>query len=286
MLEAIQRSTNFLAKRGVESPRLQSELILAHVLRVPRLNLYLNFERQLESGALDAARNLIQRRGDREPVQQILESVSFCGIDLRVTRDVLIPRPETELLAERGWEWLAQAATTSNAPLALDFGTGSGCLAIALALRCPTARLIAVDISVAALEIARANARTHAVEDRIELVAGDGFDVLQTRRGLDLLVANPPYIASAAIDGLAPEVARHEPRVALDGGADGLDYFRRLAQAAAPAMSASSRLLLEIGDDQSAAVVALLERENWVVHEVGRDYSGRERMVIAGRRNS
>src|SRR6266513_3069549 len=142
VLEVIQRSTEFLAKKGVDSPRLQTELLLAHLLKLPRMQLYLNFERALSPVELDALRDLVKRRGQREPLQHIVGSTSFCGVEIAVNRHVLIPRPETELLAEHGWKFLAQLSTLgSQRSTVLDFGTGSGCLAIALAFNCRSAQV-------------------------------------------------------------------------------------------------------------------------------------------------
>src|ERR1051325_7530406 len=156
VLEVIQRSTEFLAKKGVDSPRLQTELLLAHLLKLPRMQLYLNFERALSPVELDSLRDLVKRRGAREPLQHLVGSTSFCGLEIAVNRDVLIPRPETEQLAERAWRFLG--GLRPEACTALDFGTGSGCVAIALAVKCPPARVIAVDLSEAALKVARQNA--------------------------------------------------------------------------------------------------------------------------------
>ena len=156
VLEAIQRSTEFLARKGVDSPRLQTELLLAHLLKLPRMQLYLAFERALTPAEVDALRELIKRRGQREPLQHIVGSTSFCGLEIAVNRHVLVPRPETELLAERGWAFLHQLSTLNSQPAtALDFGTGSGCLAIALACKCPGAEICALDISPEALALAR-----------------------------------------------------------------------------------------------------------------------------------
>ena len=192
VLEVIQRSTEFLAKRDVESPRLQAELLLAHVLALPRMKLYLNFERALSPAETDSMRDLVKRRGTREPLQHILGSVSFCGLEMAVNRSVLIPRPETELLAEAGWEFLAGAGEAASA---LDLGTGSGCLAIALAVKCPAARVVATDISPEALAVARANAVRHSVAERIDFREGDGFAAVPAGARFDLIVSNPPYIA-------------------------------------------------------------------------------------------
>src|SRR6059036_1859341 len=172
VLEAIQRSTEFLARKGVESPRLQTELLLAHLLKLPRLQLYLNFERSLTGQEVEALREMVKRRGQREPLQFIVGSTSFCGLEITVNRHVLIPRPETELLAERGWQFLNQLATldvsTPQPSTVLDFGTGSGCLAIALAFNCPSAHVYALDASAEALEIARQNVKRHGLIERIK----------------------------------------------------------------------------------------------------------------------
>jgi len=156
VLEVIQRSSEFLARKGVESPRLQIELMLAHLLQMPRLKLYLDFGRKLADGELETLRGLVQRRAAREPLQHILGSTSFCGLEMSVTPDVLVPRPETELLAERAWKFLRERSNSTPTPLrVLDFGTGSGCLAIAIALHAPQAQVHALDISDAALRVAR-----------------------------------------------------------------------------------------------------------------------------------
>src|SRR6266568_3470782 len=148
VLEIIQLSAEFLARKGVDAPRLQTELLLAHVLRLPRMQLYLNFERALSDTELGTLRELVKRRGQREPLQHIVGSTSFCALEIAVNRHVLIPRPETELLAEHGWKFLAQLSTLgSQRSTVLDFGTGSGCLAIALAFNCRSAQVYATDLS-------------------------------------------------------------------------------------------------------------------------------------------
>lgn len=280
VLEVIQRSTDFLAKRGVESPRLQVELALAHVLRQPRLNLYLNFGRILDEAELETVRGLVKRRGNREPLQHLLGSTSFCGFEIKVNPQVLIPRPETEQLAERGWTFLqARAASGGHAPLALDFGTGSGCLAIALAAKCPAAIIHAVDISAEALATARENTVANQVADRVVLHHGDGFAVLPAGPGFDLVVSNPPYIPGAEIATLDPEVRDHDPRLALDGGPDGLDFYRRLATEAAARLRPGGCLMIEFGDGQAAAIAEIFGRHNWVVAGTEADYSGRQRLM-------
>ncbi len=281
ILEVIQRSSDFLAKRGVDSPRLQIELLLAHVLQLPRLKLYLNFERTLTEAELATVRELVKRRGDRQPLQHLLGSVSFCGLEIVVNSHVLIPRPETELLAERAWQYLTthnpQPSTT------LDLGTGSGCLAIALAVKCPAAQIHAVDISSEALAVARQNAARHGVLERIQFHTGDGFASLPAGLRCDLIVANPPYIPSAEIATLEPEVRDHDPRPALDGGADGLDFYHRLAAEAAAWLKPHGKLMLEFGDGQAAAIGGIFQHHQWNVEGVEKDLSGRKRFLIASR---
>lgn len=281
VLEVIQKSTDFLAKRGVDSPRLQTELLLAHVLQLPRMKLYLNFERQLNEPELDSLRKLIQRRGQREPLQHLVGSTSFCGFEIIVNRHVLIPRPETELLAEAGWQFLA---TLNSAPSAtLDFGTGSGCIALALAAKSPLTRIVALDISPEALAAAQQNASQNKVNDRIEFRLGDGFAALKPDEQFDLIVSNPPYIASAEIETLQPEVRDHDPRGALDGGADGLDFYRRLAAEAAPFLKPHGKFMLEFGAGQADAISALFTAQNWQIEAIREDYSRRPRFLIAAR---
>jgi release factor glutamine methyltransferase len=283
VLEVIQRSSEFLAKRGVDSPRLQAELLLAHILGLPRMKLYLNFDRILTGPELDAVREFVKRRGDREPLQHIVGSTSFCGLEITVTRDVLIPRPETELLAARALKFL-QSRGKAEATV-LDFGTGSGCLAIAIAAQAPGAESHAVDVSEAALEVARRNAERHQVADRIHFHGGDGFDALPAGLRFDLIVSNPPYIARDEIDALQPEVRDHDPRLALDGGTDGLDFYRRLASQGGERLNGGGRLIVELGDGQDTAARALFEAEHWRVEGVENDDTGRARILIARREN-
>jgi len=318
VLEAIQKSTDFLTKKGVESPRLQTELLLAHLLKMPRMNLYLNFERALTPAETDALRECIRRRGRREPVQHITGSTSFCGLEMAVNRHALIPRPETELLAEAGWRFLAErrspnrhddemperAGSETGVPTALDFGTGTGCIAIALAVKCPNAKIVAVDVSGDALVLAGENATRNGVAGQIQFLAGDGLAALQnaghapglspsdeTKSGtggksvppFDLIISNPPYIPSAEIATLPPEVRDFDPRTALDGGVDGLDSYRRLATEAQSCLRPGGKMMLEFGDGQAGAIREIFESEKWIVEAVKEDYSHRPRIIIVRR---
>jgi release factor glutamine methyltransferase len=285
VLETIQRGSEFLTRKNVDAPRLQSELLLAHVLRVPRMRLYLEFDRVLEEDQLVAVRELIKRRGAREPLQQIVGSTTFCGLEIAVNRHALIPRPETELLAERGWKFLCEwAAHHAGSPLrALDFGTGSGCLALALASHCVAAEIDALDSSAEALDLARQNATAHGLQNRIRFFHGRRIEDLPAGTRYSLIISNPPYIPSADIELLEPEVRDFEPRQALDGGVDGLDLYRRLAGEAGPLLSPGGCLMVEFGDGQSSAVTRLLAEQNWIVAAVEQDYTARPRFLVARR---
>jgi release factor glutamine methyltransferase len=279
VLEAIQKSADFLGKKNVESPRLQVELLLAHLLKMPRMKLYLNFERVLSPVEIDSLRELVKRRGQREPLQHIVGSTSFCGYEIIVNRHALVPRPETELLAEFGWNFLS--ALNSQNATALDFGTGTGCIAIALASKCPTAKIVAVDISSDSLTLAKENAIANKVAERIEFLQGDGFAAIVADSKFDLIISNPPYIPTAEIETLQPEVRDFDPRGALDGGVDGLDFYRKLAAEAKPFLKPNGKIMLEFGDGQADAIKSIFENEKWIVEAVKEDYSQRARILIA-----
>jgi release factor glutamine methyltransferase len=277
VLEGIQKSAEFLGKKNIDSPRLQAELLLAHVLKLPRMKLYLNFERALTDAETDAYRELIKRRAQREPLQHIVGSTSFCGLEIAVNRNVLVPRPETELLAELGWQFL------NNSPdgRALDFGTGSGCIAIALAVKCPAAKIFALDVSPDALAVARQNAAANNVTEKIEFLQGDGFAALSKVSAFDLIISNPPYIPTAEIETLDPEVRDFDPRGALDGGPDGLDFYRRFAAEARGFLKPGGKITLEFGDGQGDSIRRIFEAQNWIVEAIREDYTHRERILIA-----
>lgn len=280
ILEAIQKSTDFLAKKGVESPRLQSELLLAHVLKTQRLKLYLDFSRALSDAETTTLRELVQRRGMREPLQHILGTASFCGLELKVSRDVLVPRPETELVAEQGWKFLESLGRECAF---LDFGTGSGCIAIALCHFAKQARGIAIDKSEAALAIAKGNAEQHRVESRLQFCLSDGFVALSLAERFDLLISNPPYIPAGEIATLQEEVRDFDPHSALDGGADGLDFYRLLAAEGGNFLASGGKLMVEFGDGQQDQLRDLFAAQGWIVEAILNDLTDRSRILIAHR---
>lgn len=279
VLEVIQRSAEFLARKGVEAPRLQVEWLLAHQLGIPRLQLYLRFDHPVADTDLAAVRDLVQRRGRREPLQHILGTAHFHSLEFKVDDRVLVPRPETELLIELA---LARFHSRSADPLRiLDFGTGSGCLAITLAHHFPNAIVHAVDVSADALSVARMNAARHQTDQRVKFHHGDGFGPVPADLRFDLIVANPPYIPSTDIDTLEPEVKDYDPHLALDGGPDGLGFYRQLATEARYRLQSLAPLMIELGDGQESAVRSLFTEQNWVVEPVVHDYTQRPRVLIA-----
>jgi release factor glutamine methyltransferase len=277
ILEVINRGTDFLTKKGVPSPRLQVESLLAHVLQMPRMKLYLSFERKLTQEQLDAMRPLTQRRASREPLQYIVGTAPFCALELAVNKHVLIPRPETELLAERAWKFLKEFG--GEPATALDLGTGSGCLAIALATNVPQAAIHASDASAEALALARENATRHKAN--IQFYHGDLFAPVPPSLRFSLIVSNPPYIPTARIETLDPEVRDHEPHEALDGGADGQDFYRRIATEAGAFLQPGGRLMLELDEEGAVATAEIFRGQKWIVEPLESDYNRLPRILIA-----
>ena len=283
VLDVIGRSSEYLTRKGVDSPRLQVELILAQVLQLPRLKLYLNFDRVLNPAELDQIRAMVSRRGDREPLQHILGSACFCGLEFAVNRKVLIPRPETELLAEKAWTLLATLQESGGPVAVADVGTGSGCLAITLATKCPEAKLDGLDISTDALEVAAGNAARLAVAERIHFYQSDLFEGIPPERRFDLVVTNPPYIPTQDIPRLQAEVRDWDPSLALDGGRDGLAFYRRLAAKAPSHLKTGGVLMAEFGDDQAEDVRRCFEQQQWAIDDFVKDLAGKPRIIIARR---
>lgn len=280
ILDVISRSSDFLRGRGVESPRLNAELLIAHVLKLPRMRLYLEFERAIEPADLAQIRQLVRRRGNREPLQHMVGLTSFCGIDLVVDRRALVPRTETELLVELALAKMPKLRLDRPNRI-LDFGTGSGAIAIAIALKAPHATVHALEICENALALARENASRNGVLDRIQFHRSNGFDGLPVDLQFETVVANPPYIPRPQIETLQPEVARYDPHLALDGGRDGLDFYKLLATETAQFLRPNRYLIAEFGDDQSEEVQKIFRAQKWIVESVCDDYSGRPRFLVA-----
>lgn len=245
VLKVLNWTKVYLAEKGVENARLEAEWLLASALGLDRVGLYVNFDRPLSEAELADCRGLVARRARREPLQYILGSQEFMGLDFEVVPGVLIPRHDTEVLVE---EALRRA---EGAQTILDIGVGSGCIAVALAKRLPQATVWGVDTAPEALAVAQRNIERHEV--RVTLFEGSLFEPFAERR-FDLIVSNPPYIPSTDLETLQPEVRDYEPRAALDGGPDGLQFYRQIITAAAAHLVPGGWLLLEVGIDQADAV--------------------------------
>ncbi len=285
-LDLINWTKEFFAKKGIESPRLEAELLLAEVLGVPRIRLYVDFEKPVAPEKLATFREYVKRRGDnREPLQYILGCADFIGLRLKLTPAVLIPRPETELLAVWGAERLAEAARPeAPAPAALDLCTGSGCLALYLASKQAAAHVHATDISAPALDVARENAKTLQLDARVTFHAGDLFAALpaELRGAFDLLVANPPYIDPALRATLAPEVREHEPAGALFAGEQGLKLVRQIVAEAPAWLKPGAWLGVEFGMGQADAVKKFAEAAPaYAALEIRNDSAKLPRMLLA-----
>jgi release factor glutamine methyltransferase len=273
--DAILQGARVLRKAGVPEARREASSLLAHVLDKDRTFLISRAEDFLINGQLNEFRDYVERRAQGEPLQYITGSQDFFGLEFKVTPDVLIPRPETELLVELALKLFEP----DSDPQICDVGTGSGCIAIALLHKRPLAHAIALDISEAAISIAKDNATQHSVNDRISFVVSDRFQSLVDAPPFDLIVSNPPYVSAEALDGLQREVRDHEPRVALTPGSDGLLVIRRLLEEATDFLKSEGYLLIEIGFDQAAKVEGLIDTDVWKLLEIYPDLQGIPRIV-------
>lgn len=277
VLEIIKRTTEFLAGRGISSPRLNAELLLGHVIGRRRMQLYLEFERPLTAAELDQLRPLVRRRGQQEPLQYILGETEFRGLRLKVDRRVLIPRPETELLVELVHTW---AATQPPVLRALDLGTGSGAIAAALATLWPTAAVVAAERCPEALTLARENFAALGLEGRIQPVAATWFEGVPPGP-YDAIVSNPPYLTAAEVADAAPEVRQHEPRAALEAPEEGLADLRAIIAGAPAYLRPGGLLALETGCDHHADLTARLQTAGFQAVEARPDLTGRARFILA-----
>jgi release factor glutamine methyltransferase len=277
MRDDLAAATETLARAGVETPRADAEWLLAGLLGVGRATLALELESGLEAEMARRYAAAVRRRAGREPLQRILGWEGFRGLRLRITPDVLVPRPETEMLVD--WS----LALVPSPRLAIDVGTGSGCIACSIATERPAARVVAVDSSSAAAAAAQANAAALGLAERVSVVVGDLLAPVGGRGAADLVVANLPYIPTAMLPTLPPEVARYEPEAALDGGDDGLRLIRRLIATARGGVTAGGALVVETaGGTQTAVVVELMRTAGFVEVATRSDLLGVDRFV-AGR---
>ena len=252
--------TGYLTDKGIDSPRLSAELLLSHVLELKRIELYTQFDKPVGKPELDKLRELVKRAGENEPIAYLVGKTEFYSMEIDVTPDCLIPRPETELLVQRAIEFLR---TRHGIQSVCDLCTGSGCIAAAIAKNYPDVRIIATDICDAALAVAATNIQKHQLQERITLLSGDLFEPIipQLDTGqFDLIVCNPPYVSSSEYEKLDKNVKDYEPRLALFAGEDGLDIYRRIIEKVEKFLNTDAALILEIGYDQGPAMKEMLER--------------------------
>lgn len=273
----IKWTEQYFGSKGVESPRLDAEVLLSCVLKKERIYLYVHFDEPLEQGELAAFREMVKRRVLHVPVAYIIGYREFMGLTFKVSPDVLVPRPDTEILVQAV---LDRVKDKMPAAEIADIGTGSGAVVLSLLKYIPDLSAVTVDISPFALAIAKENSRLLEVEDRVTFYEGDVYAPISDRK-FDVIVSNPPYIPDADIAGLAPEVRDNEPHMALAGGRDGLDFYRQLVRKGASKLKSGGFLAFEVGIHQAKAVAALADDEALLGRtEIIKDYAGIERVVI------
>jgi release factor glutamine methyltransferase len=279
--EAIAEGAELLRASGINEERRTAGILLCHTLGIDRTHLLTRSSEQVDEARYEAYIASVGRRAAGEPLQYITGHQEFYGLDFIVTPDVLIPRPETEFLVERVIDF-ERARYDEGPPIIVDAGTGSGCIAVTLAYNIPAARVIAIDISSAALDVARANAERHGVQDRIEFVEGDLLEPLGRlasgspglEGAIDLLASNPPYVEEGKPETLQREVRDWEPALALYGGADGLSFYRRLLAEGAVYLKSGGHLVCEIGYTQLHAIREMIDVTKWELVDVTDDLQG------------
>ena len=271
-----------LRQAGLENSQLDAEVLLRHVLEIEKEQLYMNGDAAISGGQQAEFRELLLRRSRREPVAYITGHKEFWSLDFVVTPAVLIPRPETELLVEVALQYLKSLAHGSPVKV-LDIGTGSGAVSVCLAKEYVAMQIIAVDVSPVALDVANVNARRHALANQIRFLSGDLFAPIKPlRQTFDLIVSNPPYIRTGELPRLAPEIHKWEPPIALDGGMDGLEVYRRIIEEGHKYLTTGGSMVLEIGADMAPAVADLFSRCGcYGPVSVYQDYAGKHRVIAA-----
>lgn len=277
LVEVLMSTAAYFKSRGIPSARLDAELLIGHALGLDRVQVYLAFDRPLLEEELEPIRALVRRRGNREPLAWIVGSREFYGRDFRVGPGVLVPRPDTETLIEA----LLPLLPLNEECFVADVGSGSGCIGLTLAAERPLLRLYAIDKAEAPLTFTRENVEALGLKERVAVLRGSLLAPVPAGRRIDWVVSNPPYIPSADIEGLAPEVRDQEPRLALDGGPDGLDVYRALVQEASA--RAQRGVAFEVGYGQAPEVAALVEAAGFPRVTLHADLGGVQRVVIGQR---
>lgn len=274
--------TDYLTKNQVDAPRLSAELILCHILGFQRIELYTLHDHVVQQPQLGQLHALVKRAAEHEPIAYLVGRCEFYSLSLKVTRDCLIPRPETERLVEKAIDFLRKRHGPQSV---LDLCTGSGCIAAAVAKNCTESRVLATDISDAALAVAAENIKKHNLDQQVTLLCGDLFDPIVEgldQGRFDLIISNPPYVSDSEYDKLTPNVKDHEPRAALYGGPDGLDLYKRIIEKCGDFLKPDGALMLEIGYAQGPTVKELAEKTGLFADiAVFKDLSQNDRIVIA-----
>jgi len=274
--ETLSQATRYLTEAEVSEPQLNSQILLAHAIGSDRTYLIINFNQQVDSAGSEFFWNLVRRRANGEPVQYITGVQEFYGLEFEVNASVLIPRPESELIVEE----VTRLAPHHVSQLVIDVGTGSGCLAIAIARELPLARIIATDISGDALDVARRNAEKLGVIERIEFVQTDLLEAIDPGLLPDFIISNPPYIAATELPGMQREVRDWEPDLALTDSGDGLSFFRRLLAEAPSRLKSGGYLICEMGFTQSEQVESIARAGSWSEKRLLQDLQGIPRTIV------
>ena len=271
----------YFTSKGLDSPRLDAEVLLSHVLKKERIYLYVHFDEPLETAELSSYRELIKKRLSHEPIAYIIGEREFMGLTFKVTPDTLVPRPDTEILVEAAMGRLKKQVPEKGENLCIaDIGTGTGAIILSLLKFLPAANGMAVDISPEAIAVAEENAAEFALTDRVKFFCGDLLTPLEGQR-FNAIISNPPYIPTSEMNSLMPEVRSFEPRLALDGGADGLDFYRRLLAESTAFLMPKGFLAVEIGLGQAPIIISLVaENKAWGKTEIVKDLAGIERVTI------
>jgi release factor glutamine methyltransferase len=284
IIKLLKWTTSYFESHDIEGPRIEAEILLAHVLQVQRIDLYLQYDRPLSENELSQFKSLIKRRIKKEPVAYIVGSKEFWSMDFMVSKDVLIPRPETEFLVEAAINLLPQDSPSNENSMPkriLELGTGSGAVVLALISVLPGHLFFASDRAAAAAILARQNAEHHGFESKVNFFCADWFEAFKNKRPVfDMIVSNPPYISSRVVGELQPEIVRYEPISAIDGSEDGLACIRHIIYTAHRYLRSKGHLLLEIGYDQKHDVRKIIDScEKYENIVYTKDYSGYDRIV-------